>query len=87
MSMHIENEKVVKRLKRASGHLIKVIDMIESDANCTTVAQQLQAVSSALLNAKRTYIQDHVENCLTQAGSHKMLKEKLNEFKEVAKYL
>ena len=87
MSHHLENEKVIKRLKRASGHLAKVIDMLERDTDCAKVAQQLQAVSSAIFNAKRTYIQDHVEHCLTQATSQKMLKEKINEFKEVAKYL
>ena len=31
MSGHKENEDVIKRLKRASGHLNKVVEMLEED--------------------------------------------------------
>jgi uncharacterized protein len=84
---HESHADIVKRLKRASGHLTKIISMIEEETPCLEVAQQLQAVTSALVNAKRIYVQDHIEHCLDEEtlGSHQ--KKKIAEFKEMAKYL
>ncbi|MCB0361356.1 MAG: metal-sensing transcriptional repressor [Bdellovibrionales bacterium] len=87
MSGHSENEDIIKRLKRANGHLMKVIEMLESDSECMKVAQQLQAVSSAIITAKKTYIHDHVEHCLAEAKDQKAFNSKIKEFKEITKYL
>jgi DNA-binding FrmR family transcriptional regulator len=64
MTQHTSHPAIVMRLKRASGHLTKVIAMIEAGEGCENVAQQLQAVTSALATAKRQYVTDHIENCL-----------------------
>lgn len=87
MGEHQENEEIIKRLKRANGHLMKVIEMLESDSECMKVAQQLQAVSSAIITAKKTYIHDHVEHCLAEAKDQKAFNSKIKEFKEITKYL
>ena len=86
MSGHTENISVIKRLKRANGHLQKVIEMLQDETDCMKVAQQLQAVSSAILSAKKTYIHDHVEHCLTSDNSDR-LHLRVQEFKEITKYL
>jgi len=69
--------------------LEKVIQMIAEERPCLEVAQQLQAVSSAVNNAKHVYVQDHIEHCiedvLTDENTDK--KEKISEFKEITKYL
>ncbi|MCG8635357.1 MAG: metal-sensing transcriptional repressor, partial [Desulfobacterales bacterium] len=41
---HTSHEAIAKRLKRARGHLGKVVSMIEEGAPCVDVARQLQAV-------------------------------------------
>jgi DNA-binding FrmR family transcriptional regulator len=41
-----------------------VIEMIESGRPCTEIAQQLQAVERAVINAKRVLIHDHIDHCL-----------------------
>ncbi|MBF0461990.1 MAG: metal-sensing transcriptional repressor [Magnetococcales bacterium] len=64
MDKHACHPEIVTRLKRASGHLLKVIAMIEAGEACEEVAQQLQAVSNALVAAKRQYVTEHIENCL-----------------------
>jgi len=89
MSTHGSHPAVIKRLKRASGHLNKVIAMIEGEAACLDVAQQLHAVVKALENAKGAYVQDHIEHCIDGGvGADKpQLKVLLNELKEVSKYL
>ena len=83
---HLENKEVVKRLKRAHGHLKKVIEMIEENERCIDVAQQLQAVSSAVCSAKKTYLQDHVEHCFTNVDRSSDFDQRVKEFKVLAKY-
>ncbi|WP_417261811.1 metal-sensing transcriptional repressor [Celeribacter sp.] len=62
--IHASHPKVVSRLKRAEGHLRSVIAMIEDGRPCLEVAQQLQAVESAIRNAKQALIHDHIDHCL-----------------------
>ena len=86
MRKHTDSQEVKKRLKRASGHLMKVIDMVDNE-DCMKVAQQLHAVSNAILSAKKIYIQDHVEHCLSEAKDSKSFDRKINEFKEITRYI
>ena len=44
---------IARRLKRANGHLEKIIDMIEQGRPCIQIAQQLQAVEGAMQGWKR----------------------------------
>ncbi len=90
MTTHKSHPEVVKRLRRASGHLDRVIKMINEESPCLDIAQQFQAVINALSNAKTILVQDHIEHCLTAAiegGSAPEAKEKIHEFKEIVKYL
>jgi len=87
MGIHTENKAILVRLKRVNGHLAKVIEMLSSDADHLEVAQQLQAVESAIASAKRTYIHDHIEHCLADAQDARSFSSKLKEFKEISKYL
>ena len=45
-----------------------MIAMIESARPCLEIAQQLQAVESAIRAAKKTLIHDHIDHCLGQAA-------------------
>lgn len=85
---HISHPDILKRLKRAYGHLASVMAMIEAGRPCLDLAQQLHAVENAIGNAKRELIQDHMEHCLVDAtaGDGKA-KAALAEFKALAKYL
>ena len=87
--IHRTHTDVVNRLKRADGHLRTIIDMIEGQRECLEVAQQLHAVEKALQNAKRIYVQDHIDNCLEEAAGvmPRDARSSLAEFKEIAKYL
>ena len=61
--------------------------MIEEEQPCLEVAQQLQAVTGALLKAKRVYVQDHIEHCLNETEMSETALENLLEFKAIAKFL
>lgn len=80
-NQHHSHEEVSKRLKRAKGHLEKVIQMIAEGEECVDVARQLHAVSKAILAAKGTYIHDHIEHCLDDKHVD------LAELKEITKYI
>jgi hypothetical protein NreA len=79
---HASHPKVVSRLKRADGHLRAVIAMIEEGRSCLDVAQQLQAVESALRNAKQALIHDHMDHCLDATDDHDR-----EELKAISRYL
>ena len=83
---HTSHRDVLLRLKRAQGHLDKVIAMVENGEPCTPTAQQLHAVTKALENAKRLFVQDHIDNCIT-TGAARNTQEVLADLKEITKYL
>ena len=89
MKTHASHIHVLKRLKRAKGHLEKVIAMIEAEKPCLDAAQQLHAVECAIKNAKQIYIRDHIDHCLDDTIIHnsKNKKKHFSEFKEITKYL
>jgi DNA-binding FrmR family transcriptional regulator len=86
---HASHPDIVKRLKRAEGHLRSVVAMIEAGKPCLDVTQQLHAVEKAVAQAKRTLIQDHLEHCLEDAVGPlpRERRRSVDEFKEIAKYL
>ena len=86
MSLHESHPEIIRRLKRANGHLAKVIAMMEAEKECMLVARQLLAVESAVTNAKKALIRDHVDHCLEHAVKNGD-KAAVREFKEITKYL
>lgn len=83
--MHETHPEIIRRLKRADGHLHTVIAMIVEGKPCLDLAQQLHAVESAIAKAKKELIQDHIEHCLDgQTGD---VKSAVRELKQLAKYL
>ncbi len=86
---HESHGDIIKRLKRAEGHLRSVIAMIEEGRSCVDVAQQLHAVEKAVCQAKRTLIQDHIDHCLehTLNGIANVGHVSLDEFKQITRYL
>ena len=87
--LHHTHPEIVKRLRRAEGHLRKVIGMIEAGRPCAELAQQLHAIEKAVAAAKKTLIHDHIDTCLAQAadGQPYDARSALAEFKDITKYL
>ena len=79
---HASHPDLLKRLKRAAGHLHHVIEMIESGRPCTEIAVQMQAVEKAITTAKRLLIHDHIDHCLGHGGE-----DDLAEMRALAKLL
>lgn len=85
---HATHPQIIKRLKRAEGHLHTIIGMIGEGRPCADLAQQLHAVEKAITNAKKTLIHDHIDHCLTHSKPGKgNSAAEIAEFKDLTKYL
>jgi DNA-binding FrmR family transcriptional regulator len=74
--LHSSHPEIMKRLKRASGHLQTIIKMLEAERDCLEIAQQIHAVERAVNAAKKKlsytitltivlkpqWVQSHVNN-------------------------
>ncbi|MBN8765274.1 MAG: metal-sensing transcriptional repressor [Thiobacillus sp.] len=88
-TVHASHPDIMKRLKRAEGHLRTIVEMMEANRSCLDVAQQLHAVEKALNAAKKALVHDHIDHCLEHAISPATpgASTALREFKEITKYL
>lgn len=79
---HASHPTIAARLKRAEGHLHRVIGMIEDGRPCLDLATQLHAVERAVAEAKRALIHDHIDHFLEGRHGHA-----LAEIKALTKFL
>jgi uncharacterized protein len=87
--LHTTHRDVVNRLKRADGHLQKIVAMIEGGRPCVEVAQQMHAVVRALESAKAVLIHDHLDHCLEAAigPTTRADRAAVEDFRAITKYL
>jgi DNA-binding FrmR family transcriptional regulator len=86
---HASNPDLLNRLRRANGHLAGIIKMVEEGDDGLKIAQQMQAVVSALDKAKTLIVIDHIEHHLEALigplpGD---VRSELGKLGELAKYL
>jgi uncharacterized protein len=88
-AVHESHPEIVKRLKRAEGHIRRVIMMFDEGRPCLDLAQQLHAVEKAVGEAKRQLIHDHIDHCLDAAanGNGRRTRAVAAEFKAISRYL
>jgi len=56
---------LVRRLRCAEGHLRAIAGMIETDADCQAVLQQMVAVQGALCEVNRRLVNRYLDDCLS----------------------
>lgn len=64
--MH-EHQDHIHRLKIAEGHLRGIQRMLEEDAYCMDVIQQINAVKASLNKINTSILDQHMKSCLTTA--------------------
>lgn len=79
-------ERILHRFKIASGHLKKVINMMENHEYCIEVIHQSQAVQRALQEADDLILENHLKTCASDAirkgNQDGAVKEVMNVFKK-----
>lgn len=61
------NDNVKNRLNTIAGHLRGIQRMIDEDAYCIEVIDQIHAVQSALNRVSSMILDDHLNSCLITA--------------------
>jgi uncharacterized protein len=86
---HAENPDILKRLRRAEGHLATVVRMVADGRDGLVIAQQMQAVIKAIEKAKQMLILDHIDHHLGEMAGPMPpeVRRKLAEFREITRYL
>lgn len=86
---HAKNPEILKRLRRAEGHLTTVVKMVDDGRDALLIAQQMQAVIKAIEKTKQMLILHHIDHHLGELTGPLPVEaqERLTEFREIAKYL
>ncbi len=77
--MRADKQKVGRLLKIARGQLDGILKMIDEDAYCMDVSNQLMATESILRKANREVVRAHMAGCLLEAAQSGNAEEKLDE--------
>jgi CsoR family transcriptional regulator, copper-sensing transcriptional repressor len=65
--MTAETKNIENRLKTVRGHLRGIERMVENDAYCIDIVNQLLAVERALQKVKNMVLDRHLHACVTTA--------------------
>jgi uncharacterized protein len=86
---HAANPDLLNRLKRAQGHLAKIIEMVAEGRDGLQIAQQMQAVIAAIDKTKTLLVTDHIEHHLEDVIGPlpQAMRGELAKLGELAKYL
>lgn len=67
MTHEHDREDVVRRLKSIEGHVRGVQKMVEDDAYCIDVVNQIVAIQRALKRVSGIMLDGHLHSCVTDA--------------------
>jgi DNA-binding FrmR family transcriptional regulator len=61
-----EQQKLLKRLRRAEGQIRGIQKMVEEDAYCPDIMIQVSAVTNALISFNKELLACHIRSCVTE---------------------
>ncbi|MEX2467365.1 MAG: metal-sensitive transcriptional regulator [Gemmatimonadota bacterium] len=64
---HHGNDDILRRLKSVEGHVRGVQRMVEEDAYCIDVVNQIVAIQRALKKVSARVLDQHLHSCVTEA--------------------
>lgn len=86
---HKSDKEIIIRMNRIIGHTNSIKKMIEEHRDCSDILIQIAAVRSALNNAGKILLKDHISSCLvdtfksdelTRLNSIKSLNEAIDRY-------
>jgi CsoR family transcriptional regulator, copper-sensing transcriptional repressor len=79
----MKHDDALKRLKNVEGHIRGIERMIEEDAYCIDVIQQIQAVQAALNKISKIVLDEHLHSCVVTAIQGEDVSERERVMKEI----
>ena len=77
---------VIKRLNIASGHLKKIIEMVDEDRYCIDILQQTEAIKGSVKKTEEIILDSHLHSCVVPSfktgRSDGSIKELIEVFKK-----
>lgn len=81
--IHIDNKKVINRIKKIKGQINGVEKMILDDKYCIDIITQTSAIKSAISSLEDEMLESHLSHCLQKEMNKKETnKNKLAEMQE-----
>ena len=84
--MKADHEKVTRQLKIARGQIDGLLKMVDEDAYCIDVSNQLLATTALLKRVNAMVLSAHLEHCVKHAQGEE-LEQKLNEVQKLLERL
>lgn len=77
--MRADSKKVTRSIKTARGQLDGILKMIDEDAYCVDISNQLLASIALLKKANNEVLAGHIKGCVKEAISAREAEEKIEE--------
>lgn len=79
----MKHSKASTSVKKAIGHLNKVLEMIKKEQYCIDILQQVSAAKGHLKSAQGSLLDGHLNSCAVKAFSSKDPKDKEKVVEEI----
>jgi DNA-binding FrmR family transcriptional regulator len=79
---HTKTKQVTNRLARVEGHVRSIRGMVAEGRPCPEVLIQIAAARSALDQAARVLLEDHLEHCVMEAKTRGNVAAAVHDLKE-----
>lgn len=79
---HTQTKRVINRLSRVEGHVRSIRTMVADGRPCPEVLIQIAAARSALDQAARVLLKDHLEHCVVEAKTRGRVAEAVKDLRE-----
>jgi DNA-binding FrmR family transcriptional regulator len=79
---HTKTRQVLNRLARIEGHVRSIRQMVADDRPCPEVLIQIAAARSALDQAARVLLEDHLVHCVVEAKTRGNVARAVGDLKE-----
>ncbi len=83
--IHIDNKKVINRIKKIKGQINGVEKMILDDKYCIDIITQTSAIKSAISSLEDEMLESHLSHCLYKDSNKNKLAEMQKEIVKVYK--
>lgn len=83
-----EEKDLINRLNRIEGQIRGIRTMLENDAYCMDIINQVSAASSALNSFTKVLLSQHIQSCVVedvQQGNQEKLEELINALPKLMK--
>lgn len=81
--MKADHTKVKRQLSIVRGQMDGILKMVDEDAYCIDISNQILSSIAMLKNANREIISAHLDHCLKHAANEEDRDNKINEIRDL----